>query len=214
MRRAMVQARLWQAAVWGLAVTPALVLSWRAIGNRLGANPVEELTLELGQWALRFLLITLAATPVRRLTGWNVLLRHRRLLGLTAAAYALLHLLVYAVLDQGLLWSQIISDVIKRPFITAGMTAFVLLLPLAATSFDAAIRRLGARRWQALHRLVYVATGAALLHFWWKVKADTGEPAIYLTVFALLLAARWAAPGRRVRRASAAPRPTLPRSPH
>jgi sulfoxide reductase heme-binding subunit YedZ len=213
MRRARVQARLWQAALWGLALAPALVLLGRTLGNRLGANPVEELTLELGQWALRFLLLTLAATPVRRLTGWNGLVRHRRLLGLTAAAYALLHLLVYAVLDQGLLWSQIIGDVLKRPFITAGMAAFLLLLPLAATSCDAAIRRLGARRWQALHRLVYVATGAALLHFWWKVKVDTREPAIYLTLFALLLAARWAAPGQRSRRAAAAPRPTIPRSP-
>lgn len=183
--------------MWALALMPALVLLARALGNRLGANPVEELTLELGQWALRFLLLTLAATPVRRLTGWTVLLRHRRLLGLTAASYAMIHLLVYALLDQGLLWPQILGDIVKRPFITAGMAAFVLLLPLAATSFDAAIRRLGARRWQALHRLVYVATGLGLLHFWWKVKADTAEPAIYLTVFALLLAARFVSPRHR-----------------
>lgn len=189
-------ARLWQVGLWLLAIAPALTLLGRALGDRLGANPVEELTLELGQWALRFLLLTLAATPVRRLTGWSVLLRHRRLLGLTAACYALLHVLVYTVLDQGLLWSEIIADVLKRPFITAGMAAFALLLPLAATSFDGAIRRLGARRWQALHRLVYVATGLALLHFWWKVKADTREPAIYLAVFGLLLAARWLAPRR------------------
>ncbi|ANX04872.1 sulfite oxidase heme-binding subunit YedZ [Immundisolibacter cernigliae] len=200
MRRGALQARLWAAGLWTLALTPALVLLARALGNRLGANPIEELTLELGQWALRFLLLTLAATPLRRLTGWTVLLRHRRLLGLTAASYALLHLLVYAVLDQGLLWSQIVGDILKRPFITVGMAAFVLLLPLAATSFDAAIRRLGARRWQALHRLVYVATGLALLHFWWKVKADTAEPTIYLTVFALLLVARFVAPGHRFRR--------------
>ena len=206
--------RLWQASLWGLAIAPALVLLWRALGDRLGANPIEELTLELGQWALRFLLLTLAATPVRRLTGWSVLLRHRRLLGLTAASYALLHLLVYAVLDQGLLWSQIVADVLKRPFITAGMTAFALLLPLAATSFDGAIRRLGARRWQALHRLVYLATGLALLHFWWKVKADTREPAIYLAVFVLLLAARWLAPGHRLRRRATSPAPTGPRSTH
>ena len=206
------RARLWQVGLWLLAITPALVLLWRALGDQLGANPVEELTHELGQWALRFLLLTLAATPVRRLTGWAVLLRHRRLLGLTAASYALLHLLVYAVLDQGLLWSQIVADVLKRPFITAGMAAFVLLLPLAATSFDGAIRRLGARRWQALHRLVYVATGLGLLHFWWKVKADTREPAIYVAVFVLLLAARRLAPGRRVRRGAPSPAPAAPRS--
>ena len=208
MRRGAVQARLWAAGLWMLALTPALVLLARALGNRLGANPVEELTLELGQWALRFLLLTLAATPLRRLSGWSALLRHRRLLGLTAASYALLHLLTYAVLDQGLLWSQIVGDILKRPFITAGMAAFVLLLPLAATSFDAAIRRLGARRWQALHRLVYVASALALLHFWWKVKADTAEPAIYLAVFVLLLAARLVAPRHRTPR-----RPTAGRQP-
>lgn len=200
MRPGALRARLWAAGLWGLALAPAGLLLARVLGNRLGANPVEELMLELGQWALRFLLLTLAATPVRRLTGWTVLLRHRRLLGLTAASYALLHVLVYAVLDQGLLWSQILSDVLKRPFITAGMAAFVLLLPLAASSFDAAIRRLGARRWQALHRLVYVATALSVLHFWWKVKADTAEPAVYLTVFALLLVARFVAPGHRSRR--------------
>ncbi len=200
MRRGALQARLWAAGLWTVALLPALALLARALANRLGANPVEELTLELGQWALRFLLLTLAATPLRRLTGWTALLRHRRLLGLTAASYALLHLLTYAVLDQGLLWPQIVGDILKRPFITVGMAAFVLLLPLAATSFDAAIRRLGARRWQALHRLVYVATGLALLHFLWKVKADTAEPAIYLAVFALLLAARLVAPDRRFSR--------------
>jgi len=210
----LLRARLWQVGLWLLAIAPALALLWRAFGGRLGANPIEELTLELGQWALRFLLLTLAATPVRRLTGWSALLRHRRLLGLTAASYALLHLLVYAVLDQGLLWSQIVADVLKRPFITAGMTAFALLLPLAATSFDGAIRRLGARRWQALHRLMYLATGLALLHFWWKVKADTREPAIYLAVFVLLLAARWLAPGHRLRRRATSPAPTGPRSTH
>ena len=208
MRRGVVQARAWAGGLWLLALTPAVVLLARALGNRLGANPVEELTLELGQRALRFLLLTLAATPVRRLTGWAVLLRHRRLLGLTAASYALMHLLVYAVLDQGLLWSQIVEDILKRPFITVGMAAFVLLLPLAATSFDAAIRRLGARRWQALHRLVYLATGLAVLHFWWKVKADTAEPAIYLAVFVLLLAARFVAPRHRTpRRPSAGRQP-------
>ena len=120
-----------------------------------------------------------------------------------------MHLLVYAVLDQGLLWSQIVEDILKRPFITVGMAAFVLLLPLAATSFDAAIRRLGARRWQALHRLVYLATGLAVLHFWWKVKADTAEPAIYLAVFVLLLAARFVAPRHRTPRRPSAGRPPV-----
>jgi sulfoxide reductase heme-binding subunit YedZ len=190
-------ARLWSAALWVLVFAPAAALLVRAFTNRLGANPVETLELETGQWALRLLLVTLAATPLRRWAGWNVLLVHRRRLGLAAAGYALLHLLSYAVIDQGLLWPQILADVVKHPFITAGMAAFVLLLPLAATSFDAAIRRLGARRWQRLHRLVYLATGLVLLHFWWKVKADVREPLIYIAVFALLLAARWHPGGRR-----------------
>jgi sulfoxide reductase heme-binding subunit YedZ len=189
-------ARLWSTVLWVLVLAPAAALLVRTLTNRLGANPVETLELETGQWALRLLLITLAATPLRRWTGWNVLLVHRRRLGLAAAGYALLHLLSYAVIDQGLLWSQIIADVVKHPFITAGMAAFVLLLPLAATSFDAAIRRLGPRRWQRLHRLVYLAAGLALLHFWWKVKADVREPAIYIAVFALLLVSRWAPGGR------------------
>jgi sulfoxide reductase heme-binding subunit YedZ len=192
-----VAARLWAAALWALVLAPAGWLLWRTLTGRLGANPVEALTLETGHWTLRFLLLTLAATPLRRLSGWNGLLRHRRLLGLAAAGYALLHLLVYAVLDQGLLWRQIGCDILERPFITVGMAAFVLQLPLAGTSCDAAIRRLGARRWQALHRLVYLATALALLHFWWKVKADTREPAIYAAVFGLLLAARFVTERRR-----------------
>lgn len=197
MYRRPVAARLWAAALWALVLAPAGWLLWRTLTGRLGANPVEALTLETGHWTLRFLLLTLAATPLRRLSGWNGLLRHRRLLGLAAASYALLHLLIYAVLDQGLLWRQIGRDILERPFITVGMAAFVLLLPLAGTSLDAAIRRLGARRWQALHRLVYLATALALLHFWWKVKADTREPAIYAAVFGLLLAARFVTDRRR-----------------
>lgn len=206
MYRRRVAARLWSAALWALVLAPAGGLLWRTLTGRLGANPVEALTLETGHWTLRFLLLTLAATPLRRLSGWNGLLRHRRLLGLAAAGYALLHLLVYAVLDQGLLWRQIGRDILERPFITVGMAAFVLLLPLAGTSLDAAIRRLGARRWQALHRLVYLATALALLHFWWKVKADTREPAIYAALFGLLLAARFVTDRRRAWRW---PRPSV-----
>lgn len=190
---------LWAVALWTLVLAPAGWLLWRTLTGRLGANPVETLTLGTGHWALRFLLLTLAATPLRRLGGWSGLLRHRRLLGLAAAGYALLHLLIYAVLDQGLRWSQIGRDIVERPFITAGMAGFVLLLPLAATSFDAAIRWLGARRWRALHRLVYLATALALLHFWWKVKADTREPLIYAAVFGLLLAARFMTGRRRAK---------------
>jgi sulfoxide reductase heme-binding subunit YedZ len=190
-------AGLGSAALWVLLLAPAGWLLACTLGDRLGANPAETLLLETGRWALRLLLLTLAATPLRRWTGWNGLLAYRRRLGLAAAAYALLHVLVYAVLDQGLFWPQIMADVLKRPFITAGMAAFVLLLPLVVTSSAAAMRHLGSRRWQLLHRLVYAANALALLHFWWKVKADKREPAVYVLAFALLLAARWAGSGRR-----------------
>jgi sulfoxide reductase heme-binding subunit YedZ len=190
-------AGLGSAALWVLLLAPAGWLLACTFGDRLGANPVEALLLDTGRWALRLLLLTLAATPLRRWTGWNLLRVHRRRLGLAAAAYALLHVLVYAVLDQGLFWPQLLADLLKRPFITAGMAAFVLLLPLVATSSGGAMRHLGPRRWQLLHRLVYAATALVLLHFWWMVKADTREPAVYVLVFALLLAARWAGSGRR-----------------
>lgn len=197
MSRGRVAGPLWAVVLWTLVLAPAGWLLWRMLTGRLGANPVETLTLDTGHWMLRFLLLTLAATPLRRLCGWSGLLRHRRLLGLAAAGYGVLHLLVYVVLDQGLLWSQIGRDIVERPFITAGVAGLVLLLPLAVTSFDAAIRWLGTRRWQALHRLVYLATALALLHFWWKVKADTREPLIYAAVFGLLLAARFLTEPRR-----------------
>jgi methionine sulfoxide reductase heme-binding subunit len=186
--------------LWVLLPAPAVALIGSAFAGRLGANPGEALILETGEWTLRFLLLTLAATPVAKLTGWGGLVRHRRLLGVWTAVYAGLHLLAYAWLDQALDLGAIAADVLERPFIAAGMLAAAILAALAATSFDGAVRRLGARRWRALHRGVYLAGAAALLHFWWKVtmgkEVDYTEPAVYAAIFAALLLARLV-PARR-----------------
>jgi len=182
-------ARLQKPAIFLLALVPAAWLAWRTLHDLLGANPVEELELTTGIWAFRFLLISLAITPLRRLTGWNRAVQFRRMLGLFAFAYATAHLLIYVVLDQGLALEYILKDVVKRRFITAGMVAFVLMVPLAVTSTKGWIRRLG-RRWQSLHRLVYVSAIAAALHFIWKVKVVIGEPVYYAGILAILLAVR------------------------
>jgi methionine sulfoxide reductase heme-binding subunit len=175
--------------VFVLALAPALWLLFRTLTGRLSANPIEDLTLVTGIWALRLLLATLAITPLRRLTGWNQIIQYRRMLGLFAFAYATVHLLIYVVLDQGLAFEYILPDIVKRPYITAGMTAFVLMIPLAVTSTRGWIRRLG-RRWQLLHRLVYVSAIAACLHFLWKVKVIIGEPVYYALILAALLGFR------------------------
>lgn len=168
------------------ALAPFLWLVFRASTDRLSANPIEDITLTTGIWALRFLLVTLAITPIRRITGLHRVIQYRRMLGLFAFFYATVHLLIYVVLDQGLAFQYILADIVKRPYITAGMTAFVLMLPLALTSTRGWIRRLG-RRWQTLHRLVYVSAIAACLHFIWKVKVVIGEPVYYAAILAGLL---------------------------
>jgi methionine sulfoxide reductase heme-binding subunit len=189
------------------ALAPFLWLVFRTLTNRLSANPIEDVTLTTGIWALRLLLLTLAITPLRRLTGWNQLIQYRRMLGLFAFFYATVHLLIYVVLDQGLAFKFILADIAKRPYITAGMTAFALMLPLAITSTRGWIRRLG-RRWQLLHRLVYVSAIAACLHFLWKVKVAIGEPVYYAAILAVLLLFRLAWWGRkRVRTANSPPVP-------
>jgi sulfoxide reductase heme-binding subunit YedZ len=172
-----------------LALWPAFRLGLRAFNGTLGANPVEELLITTGLWAFRFLLLSLAVTPVRRLTGWNRLIRYRRSLGLLAFSYAAAHVTIYVVLDQGLQLTFILADIVKRPFITAGVIAFALLVPLAVTSTKGWIRRLG-RRWQILHRVVYAGAVAAALHFIWKVKVITGEPVWYAVIVAVLLGSR------------------------
>ncbi len=152
----------------------------------LGANPVEKVQDTLGIWGLRLLLVTLAVTPLRVLGGWPKLQLFRRMLGLFAFFYIALHFLWYLFVDQAFNWGQLFGDVVKRPYITAGFSAFLLLVPLAVTSTQRAMRRLG-RRWQKLHRLVYAAAILGCVHYWWQVKADIREPLIYAAIAALLL---------------------------
>ena len=158
-------------------------------GQGLGANPIEELLHALGRWGLKLLLLTLTITPLRRWTGWNWLIRFRRMLGLFAFFYIVLHFLVYAVLDQGLDLEAIVEDVLKRPYITLGMAGLLMLVPLAVTSTKGMMRRLG-KRWQKLHRLIYVIAVVAVWHFYWQVKLDTLEPILYALVLAGLLGVR------------------------
>ena len=156
----------------------------------LGANPAETITRSNGDWTLRLLLLTLTVTPLRRLTGWIWLLRLRRMLGLFTFFYALLHVSSYVAFDHVFAVEEILKDIVKRPFITVGFTCLVLLIPLAVTSTNAMVRRLGAKRWQALHRLVYLIAPLAVLHFWWMVKLDVTEPIIYALLLSLLLGYR------------------------
>jgi methionine sulfoxide reductase heme-binding subunit len=180
--------------VFAAALAPAAWLVVGLLTDRLGANPVEAMTHETGTWTLRFLVLTLAVTPVRRLTGWNGLVRYRRMLGLFAFFYATLHALIYVWLDQFFDVAEIARDIVKRPFITAGVAAFVLMVPLAVTSTAGWIRRLGGRQWQRLHRLVYVAAIAGVLHYWWLVRLDTLRPLVYAAIIGALLAVRlWVA---------------------
>lgn len=185
--------------LFAICLLPLARLAWLGAGGGLGANPIEFVTHSTGRWTLTFLLVTLAVTPLRRWLGWNWLLRLRRMLGLFAFFYAALHFSTYLVLDQFFDLGAIAKDVLKRPYITVGFTAFVLLIPLAVTSTNAMVRRLGARRWQRLHRLVYVIGVAGVVHWWWLVKADIRLPLAYGAVLAVLLGARlrWrlAAPG-------------------
>jgi len=181
--------RLTKPTVFVLALAPFLWLLFRTVTGRLSANPVEDITLTTGIWALRLLLVALAITPLRRVTGWNRVVQYRRMIGLFAFFYASLHLLTYLVLDQELAFEFILPDIVKRPYITAGMTAFLTMIPLAITSTTGWIRRLG-RNWQVLHRLVYVSAAAACLHFLWKVKIIIGEPVYYALILGLLLAFR------------------------
>ena len=172
-----------------LCLLPFIYLLIAALTDGLGTNPVETLTHDTGQWALRLLLLTLAVTPLRRLTKLNWLIKLRRMLGLFAFFYALLHLITYIWLDQFFDWSEILLDIPKRPFITIGFISFVLLLPLALTSTDAMQRRLK-KRWLTLHKLVYVIPVLAVIHFTWSLKADYSQPLLYASIFIILMLAR------------------------
>lgn len=171
------------------ALLPAAALVYGAFTGDLTANPIDYITDQTGQTALALLVITLTVTPLRRVTGWNELIRLRRMLGLLAFFYACLHVLTWIVLDWFFDVAAMAADVVKRPFITIGMATFLLLLPLAVTSTTAMIRRLG-RRWQQLHRLVYVAAVTAVIHFWWVVKADFREPRLWALALSVLFGFR------------------------
>jgi len=214
------------------ALGPVAWLVWAGLTGNLSVDPLADLTNETGLWTLRFICITLAVTPVRRLTGWNELIRFRRMIGLFAFFYGSLHFLIYVIADRfaGLdfpdgfvAWSTVMnlaksvaSDVYKRPFITIGFTTLMLLLPLAVTSTAGWIRRLGGKQWQTLHRLIYVAGITAILHYWWLVKADVTSPQRYAIVIGVLLVFRLAWARSHARRpASAQPRqqPVAPSRP-
>jgi methionine sulfoxide reductase heme-binding subunit len=184
-------------AVFPACLAPLANLAWQAAKANLGANPIEAITHSTGDWTLIFLLVTLAITPLRKITRQLWLIQFRRMFGLFAYFYGCLHFLTYIWLDQGFDVHSMAKDVYKRPFITMGFTAFVLLAPLAVTSTRKMIQRLGGRRWQWLHRLIYVSAAAAIIHFTWAMKKDHHRPIEYGIVLGVLLGYRvvvWAAP--------------------
>lgn len=197
-------------AVFALCLAPLAWLVGQFAAGGLGANPIEATNRFLGDWGLRFLLAALAVTPLRDLTGWAAVMRFRRMLGLFAFFYVCLHLASYVALDQFFAWGEIWRDIVKRRYITVGLIAFALLVPLAVTSTKRMIKRLGGRLWTRLHMLVYAAAVLAVLHFFMMVKADIREPLVYAAVLAVLLGYRVVARLRRrpavaLRRASRVP---------
>jgi sulfoxide reductase heme-binding subunit YedZ len=183
--------------VFTACVWPLADLIWGLLTDNLGANPIRAITLETGTWTLRFLVLTLAITPLRRLSRWSNAIRLRRMLGLFACFYGTLHFTTYIWLDQFFDVPGIVTDVLKRPFITVGFAAFLGLLPLALTSTAGWIRRLGGRNWQRLHRLIYMSATCGVLHYWWLVKADVQRPQIYATLIGVLLLYRLVVASRR-----------------
>lgn len=186
------QLKVIKALVFIAALLPFLMLVLDAVNDALGANPVEAITRNTGDWTLYFLCITLAVTPLRRLTQWQWLLRLRRMLGLYAFFYAVLHFTAFLWFEHFFDVAEMWKDVVKRPFITVGFLAFVLLIPLAATSTNGMVKRLGAKRWQALHRAIYPIALLAILHFWWMRagKNDFAEPILFGSIVAGLLLMR------------------------
>ncbi|MFZ0733254.1 MAG: protein-methionine-sulfoxide reductase heme-binding subunit MsrQ [Candidatus Sulfotelmatobacter sp.] len=182
--------RLSKPAAFVACLVPAGILVWRGFHAELGANPIEFITHSTGNWTLIFLLITLSVTPLRKLTRQYWLINFRRMFGLFAFFYGILHLMTYVWLDKFFDVHDMLKDIAKRRFITAGMTAFVLMLPLALTSSRWAIRKLGGKRWQILHRLIYFSAAAGVIHYIWLVKADLRKPLEYATVLGVLMAYR------------------------
>lgn len=205
---------LWtKSLLWVVCLIPLMQLVLGAFsvpGFGLGANPVEKILDECGQWGLRLLLVTLAITPLRRLSRWNWLIGYRRMLGLFAFFYIVLHFTTYVWLDQGWNLSNVIEDIVKRPFITLGMLALLMLIPLAASSTRWAMRRLG-KRWQQLHRLVYLIAILGVWHYYWQVKLDALQASVYAAILAVLLISR-IPPWWRRRQRLAARRAPLGRS--
>ena len=198
-------------ALFLLCLAPAAELGYRlynalhGVEPDLGVNPLEYLTHATGDWTLRLLLLTLLITPARKLLKMPSLIQYRRMIGLFAFFYGLLHLTTYLWFDKEFHWGEILPDVAKRPFITAGFTALVLMLPLAITSTTGWIRRMGGKKWQALHRLIYVSGIAAVTHYWWLVKSDIRKPAMYAAILGVLLLYRvvvWALPALKTKAAA------------
>ncbi|MFZ0736502.1 MAG: protein-methionine-sulfoxide reductase heme-binding subunit MsrQ [Candidatus Acidiferrales bacterium] len=176
--------------VWALCLTPLTVLLWRGLHHELTANPIEFITHATGDWTLRFLILTLAITPLRKILKLPELIRYRRLLGLFAFFYGCLHFSTWIGLDKFFDFREMWKDIEKRPFITVGMTGLLLMIPLALTSTAASIRRLGGRRWRNLHRAIYFSAIAGVIHYYWLVKSDVRKPLFYGAIVALLLAWR------------------------
>jgi sulfoxide reductase heme-binding subunit YedZ len=182
--------KLAKVAAFVLCLTPLGWLGWGFFNNQLGGNPVEYITHSTGDWTMRFLLLTLLITPLRKLSNQQYLLRFRRMFGLFAFFYACLHFITYLWLDQSLDLSSMAKDIVKRPFITAGFAAFITLVPLAVTSTKRMIARLGGKRWQMLHRLIYFSAVAGVVHYWWLVKSDIRKPLLYGVILTILLGLR------------------------
>jgi sulfoxide reductase heme-binding subunit YedZ len=194
---------LLKVGVFLACLVPLALLLWKYHSDDLGANPIEVITHATGDWVIRFLLITLAITPLRKLSRQPWIIRFRRMLGLFAFFYGCLHFTTYIWLDQFFDWPNMLKDVGKRPFITAGFTGFVLMIPLAVTSTAWAVRKMGGKRWQWLHRLIYVSATAGVVHYIWLVKADLTLPLTYAVILGGLLlyrAAAWGIPALKARR--------------
>lgn len=183
--------RVIKPAAFVLSLIPFGLLLWDGFTGGLGGNPIEEITHRTGDWTLYFLLIALSVTPLRRLSGWNQLIKLRRMIGLIAFFYATLHFGTYIVLDLFFYLPEIVEDIAKRPYITVGFTALLILTALAATSNDRMVKRLGGRRWSRLHKSVYVAAGLGVIHFLWSVKADTLKPIVLGFILIVLLLSRF-----------------------
>ena len=182
--------RVVKPAVFLACLGPLSWLVYNAFWGDLGANPVETITNTTGIWTLRFLAVTVAITPVRWVTKWNPIITFRRMIGLYAFFYGTLHFLIYFILDRSLIFDDLWEDIVKRPYITVGFTAFMLMVPLAFTSTTGWIRRMGGKRWNLLHKLVYVSATLGVVHYWWKVKLDVTNPMYYAAIVAALLGVR------------------------